>query len=111
MNPTEGEYLAVWAFLELKKRPPDAALDDLAEVLRKALATNPKSERTHLYFAYVLKGMERTSEAKSHFETVISLNPHNIEAARELRLMNMRKQSGSDKKGKGLFSRLFKGGS
>jgi curved DNA-binding protein CbpA len=111
LNPTEGEYLAVWAFLELKRRPAGESLDDLVEALRKALTTNPKSERAHLYFAYVLKALGRNAEAKTHFQKVISFNPHNIDAGRELRLMNMRGQKGDDKKGKGLLSRLFKGGS
>jgi tetratricopeptide (TPR) repeat protein len=111
LNPTEGEYLAVWAFLELKRRPKGESLEDLAEALRKAIATNPKSERAHLYFAYVLKAIGRNAEAKTHFEKVISFNPHNIDAGRELRLMTMRGQKGDAKKGKGLLSRLFKGGS
>ncbi|MCP4196822.1 MAG: DnaJ domain-containing protein [Proteobacteria bacterium] len=109
LNPTEGEYLAVWAFLELKRRPQGESLEDLADALRKALTTNPKSERAHLYFAYVLKAMGRNAEAKTHFEKVISFNSHNIDAGRELRLMTMRRQSWVGKKSRGLFSRLFKG--
>jgi curved DNA-binding protein CbpA len=108
LNPTEGEYLAVWAFLELKRRPRGEPIEDLADALRKALATNPKSERAHLYFAYVLKAMGRNAEATSHFEKVISSNPRNIDAARELRLMTMRRPSGFHRAGKSLLNRLFK---
>ncbi len=97
LNPDEGEYLAVWAHLQQLTRPNDANTEDLMDALRRALETNPKSERANLYLAQMLKRVGRESEAKLCFGKVIEVNPHNIEAARELRLIEMRKKKHSTK--------------
>ena len=49
LAPREGEYLAVWAFLQSRTRAVDASVDDLIAHLRRAEETSPKSERVHLY--------------------------------------------------------------
>ena len=103
----EGEYIALWAHLEALERPPEAKIDDLLTVLKKALKTNPNSERANLYLAQLLLKNGQNSEAKQHFQKVIDVNPRNIEAARELRIIAMRKKRGSDRPS-GFFKRFFK---
>ncbi|MBN2341449.1 MAG: DnaJ domain-containing protein [Deltaproteobacteria bacterium] len=95
--PEEAEYIATRAYLKMllgKEKP-----EDLITVFREAERTNPKSERIHFYFAQVLKNAGRTNEAKKHFKEAATINPRNIEAAREVRIIEMRsKNTGKNKK-------------
>jgi tetratricopeptide (TPR) repeat protein len=106
INPDEGEYLAVWAKLQLLMRGPTAAVDDIVANLRRAEELAPKSERVHLYLAQALMRSERPTEAKMHYERVLGANPRNVEAARELRLMEMRR-SKEGKEKKSFIKKLF----
>ncbi|MCP4599535.1 MAG: DnaJ domain-containing protein [Proteobacteria bacterium] len=107
LNSTEGEYLALWAHLQGTARPKDAKVDDLIDALRRALDTNPKSERINLYLAQLLKRIDHEAQARLHFEKVLETNSRNIEAARELRLMEMRKKKDQEKP-QGILKRFFK---
>jgi curved DNA-binding protein CbpA len=107
LAPKEAEYLAVWVYLQFRSRAPNAPIDDLIAHLRRAEEASPKSERVHLYMAQMLKRVGHTSEAKTHFERVLEVNPRNIDAMRELRLMQMRAEKEDGKKKKGFFKRLL----
>lgn len=107
LNPLDGEYTATWAYLTSRMRPTDAEVGDLIDILRKAAQGRPNSERVHTYLALLLKRIGRLAEAKGHYQRVLAISPHNIEAARELRLMEMRTKK-EETKPKGLFDRIFK---
>ncbi|MBW2276293.1 MAG: DnaJ domain-containing protein [Deltaproteobacteria bacterium] len=107
LAPKEGEYLAVWAFLQSRTRIGDAPVDDLIAHLRRAEEASPKSERVHLYLGQLLKRVGHNAEAKMHFGRVIEANPRNIEAMRELRLMEMRAGKEEGNKKKGFLKRLL----
>ncbi len=92
LNPEEGEYIALRAHLESKSRSPDESVDDLLALLQQAMETNPNSERVNLYYAHMLKRTGQVEKAQARFKAVLQANAHNIEAARELRLMDMRKK-------------------
>ncbi len=108
LNSEEGEYIAVWARIQILQRAADAPVDDLLKLLRHAEELSPKSERVHLYLAQAMLRSERAGEARTHFERVMEINPRNVEAARELRLMEMRrgKEHSKDEK-KGFIKKLF----
>ena len=89
------------------------------EILRKAIATQNRQALpdAHLFLGYILKTYDserRQNEAFRHFSTAASLNPNSHEAAREVRLYQMRqKRSGQEKEKKaeeagGFFGRFFK---
>ncbi|MDJ0765252.1 MAG: DnaJ domain-containing protein [Myxococcota bacterium] len=107
LNPQEGEYIAIWAHLMGKQRPSTEGVEDLVGALREAATSYPKSERAHLYLAQMLMRAGHQNEAQRHFGRVLELNPRNIEAARELRLMEMRGKK-TKETASGLFKRLFK---
>jgi cytochrome c-type biogenesis protein CcmH/NrfG len=108
LNSEEGEYIAVWAKIQILQRAADAPLDDLLKLLRHAEELSPKSERVNLYLAQAMLRSERPGEAKARFERVMDLNPRNVEAARELRLMEMRRGKDKDKdEKKGFIKKLF----
>jgi tetratricopeptide (TPR) repeat protein len=107
LNPQEGEYLATWAKLQSLIRSPDSPVDDLVAKLRRAEEQSPKSERIQLFLAQLLKRMGHEAEARTHFERVLEVNPRSIEAAREIRIMEMRRGKEADKQ-KGFFKRFLK---
>ncbi len=105
LNPEQGEYLALWAHLGTLRRGPDESLEDLVAELRRARELAPNSERVHLYLAQALKRIDHLAEARSHLEKVVEINPRNIEAMRELRIMEMRREK--QKTQKGFFKKLL----
>jgi curved DNA-binding protein CbpA len=106
LNPNEGEYLATWAKIQSALREPGTPIEDLVTHLRRAEELAPNSERVQLYLGQLLKQANRISEAKTHFEKVLNVNPRNIEAAREVRIMEIRR-SKEDGKKKGFFKRFL----
>ena len=106
LNPNEGEYLATWAKIQSAQRDHNAPVEDLLLHLRRAEELAPKSERVHLYMGQLLKQINRIGEARTHFEMVLKVNPRNIEAGREVRIMEIRR-SKEDKKNKGFFKRFL----
>jgi curved DNA-binding protein CbpA len=105
LNPDQGEYLAVWAEAQAHQRRTESPVDDLIAALRRAEEMAPRSERVQLYLARLLKRTGNLSEARTRFQRVVERNPHNIEATRELRLMEMRRERGEEKKG--FFKKLL----
>ena len=61
-------------------------LDEMLRSLDRALKSNPRHERAHYYKRHILKRLKRDSEAVRHFRMAAELNPHNVDAAREVRL-------------------------
>jgi curved DNA-binding protein CbpA len=109
------EYLALYVWIQAVKRgdPPvvpegktTAFYDDLISQLDMVIKKQPNLERALSYRATLLKRSGRDEKALRDFRQVVSINPKNIDALRELRLFQMRK----DKKGKddGLLGKLFK---
>jgi curved DNA-binding protein CbpA len=91
LDPEQQEYTIVWAFLESKKRPSQAPVGDLIEQLSTALEDNPMSEKGNLYLAQMYKQQGDLEKAKNHFEEVLEINSRNIDAARELRMLTLKK--------------------
>ncbi len=109
LNPEECEYVALWIYFEARKRAEQESVDDLIEKLRQMLKDNPESERAHLYLAQLFKRQGKPDEAQKRYQTVLQLNKHNIEAARELRLIGIRKKKDSGPR-PSLIGRLFNSG-
>jgi cytochrome c-type biogenesis protein CcmH/NrfG len=99
--------MATRAYLMGRQRPSGEDVMDLVNILRKAAQDRPNSERAQSYLAMMLKRAGRSAEARTHYQRVLAINPHNIEAAREVRLMDLRSKK-EEEKPRGLISRLFK---
>ena len=108
LSPKEGEYLAMATHLQVLERPRDANFEDLERKLRQASAGCPKSERVTFYLADVLRRSGKLSEAKVYYKRTLALNPHNIQAAREVRLIEMRSKRTDEKSKGGFLKKLFK---
>lgn len=90
-SPDEPDYHAMKAWLLMQKHPGKAApLSDMLVSATAAIDLHADHEKALMYKGLILKRMGRTAEAYKFFRKVTQLNPRNVEAAREVRLSNMR---------------------
>lgn len=110
-SPEEADFHALYGWiLHLTNPGPEAPLEEILRSLDRALKNNARHERAHYYRGVILKRLKRDNEAVRHFRVAAELNPHNVDAAREVRLASMRRDSKPPPSGQGsgVLSRLFK---
>lgn len=113
LNPEEPEYLAMKGYLLMQVEESVADLPHALELADRALLLHVRSERAHLTRGIVLRRLGRHDEALEHFRRVVEINPKNIDAAREVRLAEMRAKHppsnpSTPPPAGGIFSKLFK---
>jgi cytochrome c-type biogenesis protein CcmH/NrfG len=93
MTKDEPDYHAMHAWLLMQKFPgADAPTAKIVEALDRAIELHPAHEKAQLYKAQLLKRQGKHGEALKHFKKVVAINPNNLEAAREVRVANMREE-------------------
>jgi curved DNA-binding protein CbpA len=108
----------------LLEKTDEASLDEAIVALTEAVSLAPKNDRAHVLLAHAYRRKGNQDKSLVHFRLALEANPKNIDAAREVRLAEMRAKHAlarGDKKepsptasstGKptagGLFSKLFK---
>lgn len=114
-DPEQADYLALLAWIRANRSDSAAELPDLLVQLNVAVAMSPESEKVRFYRAQVLTRLGRNAEAVLDYKFVVSRNPHNIDAQREIRLWEMRQQKPSTAPAQapataklGVFGKLFK---
>ncbi|MGI9534135.1 MAG: DnaJ domain-containing protein [Thermodesulfobacteriota bacterium] len=115
LNPEESAYIGAYAWARYLAAPDkERVLDDVKKELNKAIEMDPKVEQNYYYLGSVYKFSENYTRAEKNFTKAIEIDQNYIEAKRELRLIQNRKnQKGklkdSDKKiEKKFWSGLFK---
>ncbi|MGH7269193.1 MAG: J domain-containing protein, partial [Polyangiaceae bacterium] len=91
-DPTQPDYLAMHAWL-LSLRPENQGPEQVASCIQKldrAIAMSDKCERAYFWRGLLQKRIGKATSAQRDFRHVIELNPRNIDAAREVRLHQMR---------------------
>lgn len=89
----EPDYHAMHAWLLMHKFPgADAPTGKIMEALDRALELHQDHEKAQLCKAKMLQRLGRQAEAMRHFKRVVSINPNNLEAAREVRVASMREE-------------------
>ncbi len=88
----EGEFHAFlgWSLFQMApndERNVEAAL----AALERAVALNPKVDKSYLFTGYVYKATGRPDKAEKQFEKAIQCNPDCTEALRELRLLGKKR--------------------
>jgi tetratricopeptide (TPR) repeat protein len=126
-DATQPDYLAMLAWLIALKpenQAPEQTLQSIL-MLERAIGMSDRCEKAYHWRGMLFKRLGRTELAVKDFKHAVDLNPRNIDAAREVRLYNMRggrrsskppspsrltlsppKPDDSDKPG--IFGRLFK---
>jgi curved DNA-binding protein CbpA len=103
--PEQGEYRCMLYWLQMAGRAPNASVTDLAVKALDASAKAPAHERAQWQAGKILLRAGRTEQAAECFRRVVGRNPQNVEAARELRLIDMR--SGKKGGGGGILAKLL----
>jgi len=102
--PSEGEYLAYLAYTTYLDSPEDREVQKkTVTALRKSAKLAPDSEKPFLLLGQVFKGMDRPENAEKMFLLAVQQKADCLEALRELRLINLRRE-----KQKGLVRRLLR---
>lgn len=114
LAPNNVEYQVLLVWLQAK---PDSSLDRLRELvldLDRLLVREPDSKRGYYYRGMLQKRLDLTKKAMADFARAAELDPHNIEAARELRIHTMRQERSDPARveasdgAMGFFRKLFK---
>jgi curved DNA-binding protein CbpA len=107
-----------WALYHLPSTPERER--EMMASIDRALSLHGENDRAHYYRGMMLRRAGREAEAIAEFERAVAINPKNLDAAREVRLAQMRARSGgapppgakpgsgdATQRGGGLLSRLF----
>ena len=130
-DPLQADYVAMFAWLTALKpenQSPEKTMESI-RMLDKATSLSGRCEKAYYWRGMLYKRLARNDMATKDFKRVVDLNPRNIDAAREVRLHQMRGGRGSvpppsqgrkspvpqkpddpqqKTKTSGLFGRLFK---
>lgn len=100
-NPHDGEHLAnlTWAKVCAGQMPHSEAQPQL----KKAIEMSPRAARSHLYLGMCLNQLKQTDKALEMFKKALNIDAQLIEAEREIRLIQMRKEKESERKSGGFF--------
>jgi curved DNA-binding protein CbpA len=108
----QPEYAALHAWIRARKvGATEADLSASLDVLKQAVSKQGNNVKIRYYFAGVLKLAGHVNAALREFRFVAENDPSNLDAARELRLHDIRKNAPPPEPAPtegGLFGRLFK---
>jgi curved DNA-binding protein CbpA len=99
LMPEEQEYRIYQAWAMYKTEGPGRA-QAARQIIEKALKERGNNKDGYFYLGMINRAEGRTDEAIKHFQKVIELDPYNTEAQRELRVLTMRKDKGTEKGGR-----------
>ena len=115
LDPDSGDHIALIAHLEIQRTDEPLRLKELVADLDRAVAKNARSVKSLYYRALAYKKLGRTHDAMTDFRKVSELDPDHVDAAREVRLHQMRsskpgglESAGPAPKAGGFFGKLFK---
>lgn len=97
--------LLAWLRVQRGEAPLTLAGDELLKLLTRAVRQHPDDLELRMYRGRALQRLGRATDALRDFSYVASADPHNVDAAREVRLHEMRARESHA--GSGVFSRLL----
>jgi tetratricopeptide (TPR) repeat protein len=104
LYPEEGEYHAHYGWVLHLCHPSDTAMAaEAMEHVQRALKLAPDREKPYLFMGRLCKAIGRPDAAEKMFVRALKIQPDCLDALRELRLINMRRE-----KGKSLIGRLLR---
>jgi CheY-like chemotaxis protein/tetratricopeptide (TPR) repeat protein len=104
LYPEEGEYHAHYGWALHLRHPNDVAMaGEAMEHLQRAIKLAPDREKPYLFMGRLCKAIGRVEAAEKMFSRALKIQPECLDALRELRLINMRRE-----KAKGLIGRLLR---
>lgn len=106
LYPKESEYQACYGWTMFKLHHPGEMpkANEGEKIIRSALTMNARNDKAHLFLGQIARIKGNVDEAKKHFDKALEIQPDNVEAQRELRVLDMRESK------KGGIGGLFRGG-
>ena len=102
--PRDGEYLAHYAWCFYLCNPDNATVvQEALAHMKRAVKLARDQEKPYLFLGRLCKVVGDAKGAEAMFTRAVQIKPDCVEAMRELRLINMRKD-----KGRGLIGRLLR---
>ena len=92
LAPSKVEFQALLVSIHAKDDTPIVRLRELVAELTVLVTRDPTCEKAYFYRAQLRKRLDLTKEAQADFAKAADLNPKNVDAVREVRLHNMRKE-------------------
>lgn len=114
LAPGNVEYQVQLVWVRVRPDTPVARLRELSTELDRLVARAATTGRTYYYRGQVRKRLDLLKEAHADFVRASELDPSNVDAAREVRIFNMRKDkapkeaAGGNSGAVGFFKKLFK---
>ncbi len=98
-NPEDGDLLALaaWARANCVTTDVEERLKDELAHLERAIELTPLSADARYYRAELNRRLGRPMHALRDYREALELNPHHVDAAREMRLFNLRVERGMSK--------------
>jgi curved DNA-binding protein CbpA len=90
-DPEQAEYAALYAWLSARELTHN--FEEPIGILDRAVEREPDNVRVRWYRGQLLKKIGHDGQAMRDFKHIVTLKPHHVEALREIRLHDMRKQS------------------
>ncbi|HKA14000.1 MAG TPA: response regulator [Myxococcota bacterium] len=104
LYPDEGDHHAYYGYVLHLCHPGDAAMAaEAIEHVKRGIKLASHREKPYLFLGRLNKAVGRADEAEKMFVRAVHVEPKCLEAIRELRLIQMRRE-----KSKGLIGRLFR---
>jgi CheY-like chemotaxis protein len=104
LYPDEGDHHAHYGWALYLCHPGDASIvSESLEHVRRGLKLASHQEKPYLFMGRLYKAIGRADVAEKMFTRAVQIQPECVEALRELRLINMRRE-----KSKGLVRRLLR---
>jgi cytochrome c-type biogenesis protein CcmH/NrfG len=100
------EAMYAWMLYQQIGAPPEVP-EASWNAIERAFRLDLHSDVAYHYKAMLLKREGRLAEARAHFRRALHLNPRNVDARRELRVLLMRKRESTDRPSQGILNRLF----
>ena len=99
LAPDEGEHKGWygWALFCDPRTDKEARLSEIKGLLTEAIRLAPKSAACHYFLGEVLLHEGQEKRAVASFNKALEINPNHIDAQRQLRLVEMRKQRSPQK--------------
>ncbi len=98
-DPEQADYLALYAWVtsQLPERLESTNFDDLLKLLDRCVALEPDNVRCRWYRGQLHKRAGDDRKAIKDFRWVLEKNPKHVDAMREVRLYEMRRQTSAPK--------------
>ncbi len=105
-NPQEGEHLASLTWARVCAGQLNQAM--ARPLYQQAVRLSPKCARAYYYYGLCLKEDNDVDRAYNAFKTAHELDARLLDAEREMRLINMRREKAKEKSKSGFFNKLLK---